>query len=159
MDQFSAVAGEASIGAVLAVLMRWLHILSAVTIAGGFVYARYVVAPALASLPAGEGAALSNRTVSQFRPILYTAIVTILLTGLYNYLTKTSYPPHYHMVIGVKFLFVLHIFATSVLYTIPNANEGNRLRRLNWLVISGVVVLLISADLRWMTLGAAALPR
>ena len=54
------------------------------------------------------------------------------------------------MVIGIKFLFVLHIFATSVLYTIPNANEGNRLRRLNWLVISGVVVLVISADRRWM---------
>ncbi len=58
------------------------------------------------------------------------------------------------MVIGIKFLFVLHIFATSVLYTIPNANAGNRVRRLNWLVISGIVVLLISADLRWMTLSS-----
>ncbi len=137
-------------GAVLGVLMRWLHIMSAVTILGGFIYARYVIAPALASAPAGEGTSFSNRAISQFRPILYTAIVTILVSGLYNYLSKSSYPPHYHMVIGVKFLFVLHIFATSVLYTIPNANEGNRLRRLNWLVISGVVVLLISADLRWM---------
>ena len=124
--------------------------MSAVTILGGFIYARYVIAPALASAPAGEGTSFSNRAISQLRPILYTAIVTILVSGLYNYLSKSSYPPHYHMVIGVKFLFVLHIFATSVLYTIPNANEGNRLRRLNWLVISGVVVLLISADLRWM---------
>ena len=137
-------------GAVLGVLMRWLHIMSAVTILGGFIYARYVIAPALASAPAGEGTSFSNRAISQLRPILYTAIVTILVSGLYNYLSKSSYPPHYHMVIGVKFLFVLHIFATSVLFTIPNANEGNRLRRLNWLVISGVVVLLISADLRWM---------
>ncbi len=143
---------DPSLTAVLGVLMRWLHILSAVTILGGFIYARYVVAPALAACPIGEASAISNRTVNQFRPVLYTAIVTIIISGLYNYLTKQSYPPHYHMVIGIKFLFVLHIFATSVLYTIPNANEGNRLRRLTWLVISGVVVLLISADLRWMTL-------
>jgi uncharacterized membrane protein len=159
MDHLSGGGLDVSLGAVLGVLMRWLHILSAVTIAGGFIYARYVVAPALASLPAGEGTSLSNRAISQFRPILYTAIVTILVSGLYNYLTKPSYPPHYHMVIGIKFLFVLHIFATAVLYTIPNANEGNRLKRLNWLIISGAMVLLISADLRWMTLSAAALLR
>ena len=152
MDHLSGGGLDAGLGAVLAVLMRWLHITSAVTILGGFIHARYVIAPALASLPAGESTAFSNRAISQFRPILYTAIVTILVSGLYNYLTKPSYPPHYHMVIGIKFLFVLHIFATSVLYTIPNANEGNRLKRLNWLIIAGAMVLLISADLRWMTL-------
>jgi uncharacterized membrane protein len=143
---------DPNMAAVLGVFMRWLHIVSAMTILGGFVYARYVIAPALAGYPAGEAATLSNRSVAQFRPILYTAIVTILISGLYNYLTKPAYPPHYHMVIGIKFLVVLHIFATSVLYTIPNANEGNRLRRLTALVISGAIVVLISADLRWMTL-------
>jgi uncharacterized membrane protein len=143
---------DPNIGAVLGVFMRWVHIMSAVTILGGFVFARFVVAPALASYPAAEAATLSNHTVNKFRPILYTAIIAILVSGLYNYLTKPAYPPHYHMVIGIKFLFVLHIFATSVLYTIPNANEGNRLRRLTWLVISGAIVVVISADLRWMTL-------
>ena len=145
---------DPNIAAVLGVFMRWVHILSAMTLLGGFIYARFVVAPALASYPVGEASMLSNRTVNQFRPILYTAIVAILISGLYNYLTKPSYPPHYHMLIGIKFLFVLHIFATSVLYTIPNANEGNRLRRLTGLVISGAIVLLISADLRWMSLHA-----
>ena len=159
MDHLSGAGLDPGLGAVLAVLMRWLHITAAVTILGGFIYARYVIAPALASLPAGDSTSFSNRAISQFRPILYTAIVTILVSGLYNYLTKSSYPPHYHMVIGIKFLFVLHIFATSVLYTIPNANEGNRLKRLNWLIIAGAMVLLISADLRWMTLSSTALSR
>src|SRR5437764_9953307 len=132
---------DPTITAVLGVFMRWVHIASAVTILGGFVYARFILAPALASYPPGGAAALSNRAVNQFRPILYTAIVAILVSGLYNYLTKPAYPPHYHMVIGVKFLLVLHIFATSVLYTIPNANEGNRLSRLTWLVLSRAIVL------------------
>lgn len=139
-------------GAVLGVFMRWLHIASVVSIIGGFIYARYTVAPALASLPVGEATNLSDRIIARFRPVLYTAIGAVLISGLYNYLTKPFYPPHYHMVIGIKFLFVLHVFATSILYTLPNANEGNRLRRLNSLVISGLIILLISADLRWMTL-------
>lgn len=142
---------DASLGLVLGVFMRWLHIISAITIVGGFIYARYIVSPALASLSSADSSAVSNRMVSNFRPILYTAIGAVLVSGLYNYLSKASYPQHYHMVIGIKFLFVLHLFATAVLYTIPNAGEGNRLRRLNGLVISGLLIALISADLRWMT--------
>lgn len=143
---------DANLGAVLGVFMRWLHITSAITIVGGFIYARFVVAPALAG--ATDSTPVLNRMLTALRPILYTAIVTILISGLYNYLTKPSYPPHYHMVIGIKFLFVLHVFATSVLYTMPGAVEAKRLRRLNWLIISGLIIVLISADLRWLTLSA-----
>jgi uncharacterized membrane protein len=138
--------------AMLGVLMRWLHITSAITIVGGFIYARFTIAPALASLPPADATAFSNRVVGFFRPILYTALAAILLSGLYNYLTKPFYPPHYHAVIGVKFLFVLHVFAVSVLYTIPNRNDAKRTLRLNWLVISGLVIVAISAYLRYMTL-------
>jgi hypothetical protein len=148
---------DAGLVTVVSVFMRWVHIFSVVTIVGGFLYARYVLAPALAGVPAVNAAAVSNGSIARFRPILYTALGAVLLSGLYNYLTKPSYPPHYHAVIGVKFLLVLHIFATSILYTIPNANEGNRQRRLTSLVISGVLVIALSAVLRWMTLNAAVL--
>lgn len=147
-----------TLGVVLSVFMRWVHIVSVISLLGGFIYARFFVAPVLATLPAGETSDLSNRIIGQFRPILYTAMVAVLISGLYNYLTKASYPPHYHAVIGVKFLFVLHIFATALLYSIPNANEGNRLRRLNSMIISGLVIVLISADLRWMTMAALQHP-
>jgi cytochrome c oxidase assembly factor CtaG len=80
-----------------------------------------------------------------------------LISGLYKYLTKPFYPPHYHAVIGVKFLFVLHVFAASVLYTLPNLTEAKRRQRLNWLVISGLVIVAISAYLRFMTLNAMQL--
>jgi hypothetical protein len=145
---------DATLGAVLGLLMRWLHITSVITILGGFIYARFAVAPALASLPPIDGAAFSNRTIGLFRPVLYTALAAVLISGLYNYLTKAFYPPHYHAVIGVKFLFVLHVFAASVLYTIPNTNDAKRTLRLNWLVISGLVIVAISAYLRWMTMNA-----
>jgi hypothetical protein len=145
---------DGTAGAVLGIFSRWLHITSVVTLVGGFVYARYGVAPALETLPAAERLPFSNKIVANVRNLLYAAIAGALVSGLYNYLSKTSYPPHYHMLIGIKLLFVLHVFATAVLYTIPNANEGNRLRRLNWLVISGVIIITISDVLRWLSISA-----
>jgi hypothetical protein len=136
----------------MAVLMRWIHITSVVTLIGGFIFARYAVTPALATLQEPERGTLGNRVVANFRPILYTVLVTIIGSGLYNYLTKPSYPPHYHMIIGIKFLFVLHIFAVSVLYTIPQAEEVKRNRWLSGMVISGLIVIAISAYLRWISL-------
>jgi hypothetical protein len=78
-------------------------------------------------------------------------LATTLASGLFNYLTKSSYPPHYHMIIGIKFLFVLHIFAVAILYAMPGADLMKRRRWLTGMVVSGLIVIAISADLRWMT--------
>jgi hypothetical protein len=56
------------------------------------------------------------------------------------------------MWIGIKFLFVLHIFAVAILYTIPGAGEPKRRRWLTGMVISGLLVIAISAFLRWISL-------
>src|SRR5258708_15444190 len=111
--------------AVLAVCMRWFHISSVVTLIGGFIYARFALAPVLATLGESEAGRLSRRVVESFRPLLYTVLVTALGSGLYNYLNKASYPPHYHMWFGIKFLLVLHIFAVAILYTLPDASEAS----------------------------------
>jgi hypothetical protein len=95
---------------------------------------------------------LGKKVVGNFRPLLYTVLLTIIGSGLYNYLTKPSYPPHYHMWIGIKFLFALHIFAVAVLYTIPDAEEVKRNRWLNGMIASGSIIILISAYLRWISL-------
>jgi len=98
--------------AVIGMSMRWLHIFSVVILVGAFFYT------------------WSTRSViaSSFRMTLYLALLGILASGTYNYLTKASYPPHYHMWIGIKFLFVLHIFAVAILYTLPDASEAKRSR-------------------------------
>ena len=131
----------------LALFMRWLHVTSVVTLIGGFVYARVAVLPAL-----GSSAALLEGVVSRFRTLLYTVLVTTLVSGLYNYLTKPAYPPHYHMLMGIKFLLVLHIFAVAILYSMPSAAVEKRQRWLTGMVISGIVIIAISAGLRWLSL-------
>ena len=127
---------------VLGIAMRWLHISSVITILGGFVFARFALTPALAS----------TEVVSRFRGLLYTAIVAVLVSGIYNYLTKSSYPPGYHMWIGIKFLLVLHVFAVSILYTLANVSEAKRSRLATGIVVSGFVIVLISGYLRWISL-------
>jgi len=116
--------------AALPLAMRWLHIASVVILLGGVFYARMVV---------GEMA-------KSFKPVAYAAIGGILLSGTYNFLSKSSFPPHYHAWFGIKILLALHVFAVIILY-----REGKR-RALTGVVISGALILLISAYLRWISL-------
>jgi uncharacterized membrane protein len=136
---------------ILRILVRWVHIASVVTLIGGFIFARLAVWPALASLGAAESSAFVENMTARFRSILYLVLATTLGSGLYNYLSKPSYPPHYHMVIGIKFLFVLHIFAVTFLYTLPIASQAKRRRWLTGMAISGLIVIAISSVLRWMS--------
>jgi hypothetical protein len=138
--------------AVLAVCMRWIHIASIATLIGGIIYARFVLGPALQPLAEIERAVVSKRAVGIFRPLLYTVLLTILGSGLFNYLTKTNYPPHYHMWMGIKLLIVLHIFSMSILYTVRDPGERKRNRWLTGTVISGLIVIAISGYLRWISL-------
>ena len=134
------------------VLMRWIHIASGIVLLGGFAFARLVLAPALAETNDSVRRAFADRIASRFRPILVTVVVTIAGSGLYNYLTKENYPPHYHMWIGIKFLFVMHIFAVAILYSTVNAEESKRNRWLTGMIASGLVIIAISAYLRWISL-------
>ena len=143
---------DPTLRAVLGVCMRWIHVTSVVTLIGSFIYARYIVAPALATLGEPAREAFQRNVLERFRPLLYTLILTILGSGVYNYLTKSSYPPSYHIWIGIKFLFVLHIFAVTILYTLPGADEAKRMRWLTGMVYSALVIFAISAWLRWISL-------
>jgi uncharacterized membrane protein len=138
--------------AALAIFMRWLHVTSVVSLIGGFIYARVVVWPALESFGTGESPALIEAMAARFRGLLYTLLATTIGSGLYNYLTKAAYPPHYHMWIGIKFLLVLHVVAVAILYSLPSSAPNKRKRWLSGMAISGLIIIAISAGLRWMTL-------
>lgn len=118
--------------AALPVLMRWLHIVSAIVLLGGSFYALVV----------------SGDLAAKFKPVAYTAIGVILVSGLYNFLSKSSFPPHYQAWFGVKILLALHVFAAMFLY-----KEGKR-RSLIGIVISGALIVAISAVLRSITLAS-----
>ncbi|HLJ16542.1 MAG TPA: hypothetical protein VKV15_18730 [Bryobacteraceae bacterium] len=133
----------ATLAAVLGELMRWLHISSVVVLIGGVFYAR------LAYIP--EGPALSPR----FRPVVWVTLVTLIGSGIYNFLSKSSYPPDYHIWFGIKMLFVLHIVAALLILTSARPGEAKNLRSMTGIIISGAIVIAISAWLRWISLHPA----
>ena len=127
---------EETSNAVLGVLFRWVHITSVVILIGGIFYARFC---------AGD---LSEK----FRSWTYAAVLLLTASGLYNLLTKAAYPPGYHMWFGIKMLLVLHIFVVALLAAVRPAEPGKRARWMTGIVASALVVFLISAYLRWISL-------
>jgi uncharacterized membrane protein len=141
---------------VLAITMRWVHVVSVATILGGFLVLRFGFYPAVASLPSPAREQAGPAVAARFRGLLYTVVGAALLSGIYNYLTKASYPPGYHMWIGIKILLALHIFASAILYGLPRTEESKRPRLATNIIVSGLVIVLISGWLRWLTLHAVA---
>jgi len=134
----------------LNVLMRWLHITSVVVLIGGVLYARLVVAPAVASLAAAEQEALGDAMAARFRSLLYLAVLFLLASGIYNIFLNLGRGPLYQSLLGIKLLLVLHVFAVGILIVKPK--NPKRKRQLTGIMISGVIILAISAVLRQLHL-------
>jgi hypothetical protein len=74
------------------------------------------------------------------------AICGLVVSGIYNLLTNTGHSITYHMLLGVKLMLALHVFAVGILIT--QAENPRRARMMTGVVISGLLILAISAYLR-----------
>jgi uncharacterized membrane protein len=127
----------------LAIPLRWLHIASMTTLLGGMIFWRLVLARAGADDTRG---AFTERVAAAFRPLVLGSIVGLMLSGFINYLTAPGHSKFYHMLLGIKLLLALHVFAVSILMVQPN--NPRRVRLATGTMISGLIILFISAWLR-----------
>jgi hypothetical protein len=126
--------------------MRWLHITSMTTLIGGMLYGRLVAVPASETLAPDAREVLGERAASAQRPLVYGAIAGLLVSGVYNILSNPGHTPRYHMLLGIKLLLALHVFAVAILIVKPR--NKRRTRMMTGTIISGLVIILISAVLR-----------
>ncbi len=133
-------------GETLTVIMRWVHISSVVTLVGGIVYARFVMIPSAASLSPDARTALEEIAARRFRPAVFAAMAGLVLSGIFNYLSKPGHSVRYSSLFGVKMLLALHVFSVAILVTAPN--NPRRSRQLFGAAISGLAIILISAYLK-----------
>jgi uncharacterized membrane protein len=145
MDHAPIVYSKAMLD-ILTVLMRWLHISSMATLVGGILYGRLIVAPALDALPEGEREATGERAAARYRPFVVAAMICLIVSGAFKYLTTPGHRWLYQMLFGIKLLLVAHVFAVAILITKPN--NPRRTRMMTGVVISGLIIILISAWLR-----------
>lgn len=143
----------------LNVLMRWLHVASAVVGVGGTVMLRFVLLPVLSQLPNGDEILTAVR--KPFKRLMHSAIGILLLTGFYNYMAvampavraakeagkeaMTAYNP----VMGVKILLSLVLvgIAFALLAPVPSFHEKRKM----WLsvnVVLGFGIILLAGYLR-----------
>jgi len=130
----------------LNVIVRWMHIASVATLIGGLLYGRLVMVRAIATLAPEAREPLSDRAAAGFRPLVFTSIACLLLSGVYNFLSNPGHSPRYHALLGLKLLLVAHVFAVAILIVRPG--NPRRARMMTGTIISGLTIILISAWLR-----------
>jgi len=129
-----------------AFLVRWLHIASMTTLLGGMIFWRLVLAEASEDMGMAARGPLFERIAAAFRPLVFASIVGLVVSGLINYLSAPGHSKLYHALFGIKMLLALHVFAVSIIMVQPN--NPRRTRLATGTMISGLIILLISAWLR-----------
>jgi uncharacterized membrane protein len=131
---------------VLFVIMRWTHFASMATLIGGLLYGRFVMLPSIGALSPDSRDAIAARIATAYRPMIIAAVCGLVLSGLYNLFTNPGHTVKYHILLGVKLMLALHVFAMAFLITTPKNPRVSRM--MTGTVISGLIVLAISAYLR-----------
>jgi hypothetical protein len=131
---------------IVTALIRWVHIASVITLVGGIVFWRFVMDPSTKKISPEDYTELEESAAAHFRPIVYTVMVALVLSGLYNFLMKPGQTLLYQVLFGVKILLVLHVISVVILATAHN--NPRRSRQLFGAAISGLIIVLISAYLK-----------
>jgi uncharacterized membrane protein len=106
----------------LAILMRWIHIVSACLALGGPFFMRYVVAPAAGKfLDPGQSDELRQRVMGRWKYIVYLLILAFIVSGGFNFyaailrLKGTALSTHvlYQSIFGIKVIFALGMFVLA----------------------------------------------
>lgn len=137
-------------------VLRWVHILAAITAVGGAIFMRVAALPgAEDALNEAERAKLREAITRKWGKVVHGAIALLLITGLANFF-RTSLPPAlpaipYHAIFGVKLLLAMGVFfvGTALVGRSPAFAAIRQKSRswLNLLILMAVVIVLLSGML------------
>jgi len=131
----------------LFVLMRWMHLTSMATLVGGMLFGRFALSTSEQILAPDARESFGAKAAGAYRPLVMAAVMGLIISGTYNILTNPGHTVKYHILLGIKLLLVLHVFAAAFLVTQPTRNP-RRARMMLSAVISGLIIIAISAYLR-----------
>lgn len=103
--------------------LRYMHILGAITLMGGTIFMRFALRPVVVGLPPETKASLHEQVRSRWSKvvmlttllILVSGITNLVLAGRFDFQPVFGMPKGYHMLVGIKFLLGLPIFAIAAL--------------------------------------------
>src|SRR5437763_15296313 len=106
-------------------LLRYMHILGAITLMGGTIFMRFALRPIVVGLPSETKTTIHEQVRSRWSKFVMLASALLLISGLTNLALAGRYdfepvlgmPKGYHMAVGIKFLLALPIFFIAALMT------------------------------------------
>ncbi len=143
-------------------LIQWVHVGSVVLMIGGFFFFRVVLIPIANRLP--DPKTLIASALKRFSAVVWTALLTVLLSGVYNFISffrtarrtaaETGEADYslYIFVLAIKFFIVFLVYTIAVVLTFPYpVFEGFQKKPTPWLniiIILGLIIIFLSAFLR-----------
>lgn len=160
----------------LSLLLRWAHVLAAITALGGLLFVRFAFVPTVDELGKETADRLHAGVRRRWLPWVIGAITLLLASGLTNYILmirRVKDAPElwggdwmrqtgYHGLFGVKFLLAMIVFyLASGLVGRGASTQWIRNARKQWLSVTiglGLAIVLISGWMRQLHTGANDLP-
>jgi uncharacterized membrane protein len=136
----------------LALLSRVIHILAAVTLAGGTFYQCAVLVPGVRIVQMGAASELDELLRGRWSKLVMASALFLIASGFYNYAItiqmassgKITLPRSYHPLIGVKILVAFFIFfLASVLAGRSPAARRFQQHAPFWLAINSLAAVLV----------------
>ena len=134
--------------------VQGMHLTAAVISVGGLAFLLLVLTPSLGNLPPAQRDLSAKQVIDRFRWVLWTAIIVLLVSGLYNvreYYWEVAWGKSWGL-LTVKIILALVVFVIALALTLPlKLFNWVRARRQVWLSVAvglAVTVIFISAYLR-----------
>jgi uncharacterized membrane protein len=139
---------------IILLVLRWLHVLAAITAVGGTIFARFVLLPSLDSIDPAERQKLHAAARPRWAMLVGMAILFLLASGLYNLIVLVrnfDVPKWYHPIFGIKFLLAIAVFAiASLLSGRSPAAEKFRQNARFWMNVNLLLALAIICLSGWL---------
>ncbi len=139
--------------ALVTILSRWIHVLSACVAVGGVFFIRLVLPRGVASLPDDLRTQVLLGTRRTFKRVIHTAILLFIVSGVYNSMAAWDKykldPPLLHALWGTHVLLALIAFSIA-LYVLAGTRPP---RAHQTLMLVNLIVLLLAiaaaSALKW----------
>jgi uncharacterized membrane protein len=134
---------------IIGILLRWMHILAAVTAVGGTIFARLALVPSLDVLNDESRSKLHEAIRQHWAKPVQISIGLLLVSGIINAVSimknyDVARVGYYHAVFGIKFLLAFVVFfLASALTGHGKATQRFRDNRRYWLTVNMVVAITI----------------
>jgi hypothetical protein len=147
---------------ILAIMARWVHMLSAIIAVGGAVFMRFVLMPAAQTeLSPETRASLHTRLVARWKYIVRVCIGCLLATGSFNFylaLESGIKSASYHALFGIKLItaFAIFFLALALSGSGPGfASLRKEAKKWSLVLISlAVLAVMVSGILRFIHMAA-----